>query len=187
MIITIQGGAGSGKGTIARLLAKRLGYDYYSVGDFRRNKARALNMTIEEYNLLGESDPSTDTEADDYQRKLGVEKDNFVIDGRLCFYFIPQSVRIYTYVDPDVAARRIFNDKSSQRINAQQVSSVEEQKRLNIARDESDKLRYRKHYGINDFTDPKNYDLVLDTSSDSPADVKVDRIIGFLKEKGYLN
>jgi predicted cytidylate kinase len=186
MIISLQGYAGSGKGTIARMLASRLGYNYYSVGDFRRNKAKELAISLEEYNRLGETDTSTDKDADEYQRRLGLEEDNFVIDGRLCFYFIPHSVKIYLTIDPDEAAKRVFNDKSPTRINQQCVSTLDEQKKLNISRDEGDKLRYRKHYGISDFTDPKNYDLVMNTSDDSPPEVKVERIMTFLKEEGYV-
>lgn len=183
MIITIAGPAGSGKGTVAKILAKRLGYDYYSTGDFRRMAAKKRGLTLEEFNMLGESDPSTDKDADDFQKKLGFERDNFIIDGRLGWYFIPHSVKIFLDVNDDVSAERVFNDQNnSSRINQTKTSSVMEQKELSVKRNLSDKKRYEQIYGIKNFIDPKNYDLVIDTSKISITDV-VDKIINFLNSK----
>ena len=188
MIITIQGSAGSGKGTVAKTIAKQLGYEYFSVGDYRRNRAKELGMTIEQYNKLGETDPSTDKEADEWQRQLGLTKDNFVIDCRTGFIFIPQSLKVYLTVDEDVAARRIYSDQisnNSNRINETHAKSLDEQKKLTHNRDESDRLRYKKWYGLEDITDSKHYDLHLNTSSMTASEV-VDKILSYAKAHKYL-
>ena len=167
MIITIQGTAGSGKGTIARKLCEKLDYEYYSVGDYRRKRAKELGLTIEEYNKKGETDPTTDFEADEWQKNLGLTKDNFIIDGRTGFMFIPHSIKLFLYANDDVSAQRIYDDMqkhAAQRINQQQSHSYEEQLKLNKERDKSDALRYKKWYKIDNLRDPKHYDLFIDTS-----------------------
>lgn len=179
MIITVSGLAGAGKGTVCKIVSQKLGYNYYSMGDLRRMMAKDRGMTIEEFNKLGEKESFTDNDADEYQKKLAMREDNFIMEGRLSYHFIPQSVKIFLYVDPKVAAHRIYHDKSDGRINQQKVTSVHEQERLTIERNESDIRRYRKHYGIEDFTDKKNFDLYVDTSNLS-VDQVVDRIMSYV-------
>jgi len=182
MIITIHGPAGSGKGSVAKALAEKLHYKRYSVGDFRRLKAKELGMTLEEYNNLGEKDPSTDRKADEWQKQLGFKEDNFVIDGRTCFYFIPQSVKIFLDVNDNIAAKRIFEDnkKNPNRINQKHAKTLVEQKKISMERNESDRERYARWYGIKDFRDKKHYDLYIDTSRLTIEEV-TDKVLGYLK------
>ncbi|MFH1364907.1 MAG: AAA family ATPase, partial [Candidatus Aenigmatarchaeota archaeon] len=89
MIISICGISGSGKSTISKLLAERLGYKHYSIGEIRRKMAVDRGMTLAELNKLGEKEDFTDKEVDKFQEELGKKEDNFVIDGRTSFHFIP--------------------------------------------------------------------------------------------------
>jgi len=50
MIITMSGKNGSGKGTVSKLLAEKLGYEYISIGNMKRELATAMGMTISEFN-----------------------------------------------------------------------------------------------------------------------------------------
>lgn len=159
MKITISGTPGSGKSTIAKLVAKKLGYKHYSVGEYRRKKAKEKNMTINEYNKIGEINDSTDVEADNWQKNLGKE-DNFVIDGRLSYYFIPDSVKIFLDADEKVRAKRIFNEKRSYEKFNNEKQALQSIKK----RQESDKKRYKKYYSINPFK-KQHYDYIVDTSS----------------------
>jgi cytidylate kinase len=188
MILTIQGPAGSGKGTVAKILSERLGYKKYSAGDYRRLMAKKIGMTLEEFNKLGEKESFTDEEADEWMRQLGLQEDNFVMDGRLGFHFIPNSVKIYLDVNDDVSAERIFEDNKNnpERINQTRADNVEEQKRISMERDASDIIRYRKWYGIEDFTDRRHYDIVIDTS-DLTIEQVIDKIIDYLKGKKLLS
>ena len=77
MIISISGTPGAGKSTVAPMLADKLGYKRYYMGGLRREAARKRGLTIEEYNKLGETDPSTDLEVDRYQEELGKKENNF--------------------------------------------------------------------------------------------------------------
>jgi cytidylate kinase len=52
MIITISGKAGSGKGTISKLLAEKLGYEHISIGDMKRKIAHEMGITIFQFDIL---------------------------------------------------------------------------------------------------------------------------------------
>lgn len=160
MIITISGLPGSGKSTVGKRLAKQLGYRFYSMGDLRGKMAMERGMSIDQLNKLGESEVWTDQEADEYQKKLAQTEDNFVIDGRLSWHFIPQSFKVFLTVDVEEGARRIFK---RQRPDEPPVTSVQEMAAQIRARIASDNTRYQKWYGVQ-FNDPKNYDVVINTT-----------------------
>ena len=171
MIISISGKPGAGKTTVAELLAKKLKYKSYYMGGIRRELAKKRGMTLEEYNKLGETDSSTDSEVDEYQKKLGKIEDNFVIQGRTSFKFIPQSFKVYLDVDDDVAIARIWQDiqKNPEQRNEASTSLADVRKNFK-KRMQSDKKRYMKYYGF-DCYDQRHYNLVIDTTHQTPEDV----------------
>ncbi|MBN1274930.1 cytidylate kinase family protein [Candidatus Woesearchaeota archaeon] len=176
MIISISGPPGSGKSTAAQLIAKRLGYKRYYMGGLRREAARKRGMTIEEYNKLGETDPSTDLEVDEYQERLGREEDDFVIEGRTSFRCIPHSFKVYIDVRPEVGARRLLDDPSKgEQRNQQSPSTLREAMENVKSIMASDKKRYQQYYGT-DCYDHGHYDYVIDSSGLTPGQV-ADRII----------
>ncbi|MBU1148708.1 cytidylate kinase family protein [Patescibacteria group bacterium] len=167
MIIAISGQPGSGKTTVAKLLAAEFGLKDYYMGGIRRQMAKKRGMTLEEYNQLGEKEDFTDKEVDDYQKKLGETEDNFVIQGRTSYFCIPQAIKIFLEVNSEEGARRIFGhlkEKAEERNEGRDLDSVEAVLRSNQARMKSDKARYQKWYGCDPF-DPKHYDYVLDTTN----------------------
>lgn len=171
MIITISGHPGSGKGTVGKMLAKKLGYRYFSIGDMRRAMARERGMTLQEFNVLGERQDFTDTDVDRWQAKLGRMKDNLVVEGRTSFHFIPHSIKLFFAADLAVAAKRIFADTAHARqFEATKryttVAELEHGLRHRIA---SDSRRYQKYYGLNIFK-KSNYDLWVDTTKQRPID-----------------
>jgi len=180
MRITLAGTPGSGKSTVAKAIAKKLGYNYFSGGDMRGKLAIKLGITIDELNKKGETDPSTDKETDDYIKELGEKEDNFVIDARTAWHFVPKSFKIFLKVSPEVAAKRIFENSKEKgaREDEKQYESEEEVLRIITERQKSDKLRYQKWYRI-DTTQEKNYDLVLDTT-DMTAEQAIEEILNKL-------
>jgi cytidylate kinase len=189
MIITISGHPGSGKGTVGKLLAKKLRYKYYSIGAMRREMARELGMTLQEFNVLGERKAFTDKEIDAWQAKLGRMQDNIIIEGRTSFYFIPHSVKLFFAVDLDEAARRIFHDTAHTRLfeASKRYTTPQQLKHGLRHRIASDTRRYKKYYGLNIFQ-KKHYDLWIDTTDQTPEQT-LKQIIQFLakisKEKSF--
>src|SRR3989338_808503 len=104
MRITISGKAGSGKSTVAKLLSEKLGLKHYSIGDLMRVMAVERGLTLVGLNKLAETDKSIDFELDNKLKELGKAKDNFVVDGRLTAFFIPDA-EIKVFLDADDKVR----------------------------------------------------------------------------------
>lgn len=176
MIITLTGLPGAGKSTIAELLSERLKRPWYSMGDLRGKMARERGMSIDELNALGETHAFTDQEVDEYQKGLGQKKDDLILEGRLSWFFIPSSFKIFLDVDADEAAKRIFEAaKKGLRKDEKPYASVAEVKERVAARVQSDMRRYKKYYGVN-YLDRSNYDLVINTTHLSPDEI-ISRIL----------
>lgn len=165
MIISISGAEGAGKSTIAKMLAEKLGWPRYYIGGIRREKARERGLTLEEYNKLGETDPSTDVEVDEYQKKLGETEDNFIIEGRTSWYFIPQSFKIFLDVSFEEGARRILGalQKDDSRNEGKNLKTYVDVLDSLKSRRESDKIRYAKYFKV-DIFDLNHYDFRLETT-----------------------
>jgi len=165
MIISFSGNAGSGKSTLAKKLAKELNWPRYYIGGLRRAKARERGMTLAEYNKLGETDISTDKEVDEHQKELGKKEDDFIIEGRTSWHFIPHSLKIYIHVDHEEGAKRIFKDlEETERNEDSNLDSIEAVIKSNRRREESDNKRYLEYYNIKAY-DKDNYDFILDTTT----------------------
>lgn len=186
MIISISGDPGSGKSTLAQALAKKLKYKRYYMGGIRRDLAKKKKMTLAEYNKYGETHPETDLELDNYQTKLGQTKNNFVIEGRTSWYFIPQSVKIYVKCGLKEAAKRIYQDslKNKKRNEDKNLNSEKAVYQSILKRIQSDKMRYKKYYGF-DAYDTKNYDYVIDSTKLTKQEVlnrALDYLANFIKQ-----
>src|SRR3989338_7586895 len=175
MIITISGLPGSGKSTIGKMLATKLGYKFYSIGDLRGKMALERGMTIDELNKLGEREQWTDRKVDTYLEKLSSTEDNCIIDGRLAFHFVPQAFKIFLTIDPRVAAERVLKNP---RPDEPKVKNAKELEKIMANRVKRDELRYKKYYKV-DFQDKRHYNLVLDTTNLTPSRI-IEKILKFL-------
>lgn len=173
MIITISGDIGSGKSTAGRQLMKMLNYQYLSTGAIQRKIAEEMNMTTLELNLLSETDPSIDKKIDSYTRALSQSKENYIVDSRLAWYFIPASYKVFLSCSEEIAAKRIFHDHN--RVSDEESASEQQLLKKIIDRRQSEKRRFLSKYGI-DFEDHSNYDMILDTGYFLP-EVVVDLIL----------
>lgn len=180
MIITISGQAGSGKSTVAKILASKLGMKHYGMGEMRRKMAEEKGITLSELNKLGEKEAFTDEQVDEFQKELGKKEDNFVVDGRLSWYFIPNSVKIYLKAFLDERAKRVFFDERK----IEKFKRIEETKKALLEREKSDVRRYKKYYGV-DISDINHYDLVTDTTKLRAEQIVeiIETMVSFLKNK----
>ena len=168
MIISLGGNQGSGKSTLAKQLAEALGWPRYSMGKLHRDMAASKGMTLAEHNQLAESDPNIDLEVDKYQEKLGKTEDNFIIEGRTSWHFIPHSLKLFVHVDEEVGAKRIL---AANREGEDKSMDTLENVLLSLKnRKNNERKRYLDFFGI-DVYDPKNYDYVLDTTNMTPGEV----------------
>ena len=167
MRITISGKAGTGKSTVAKLLSERLNLKHYSIGDLMRAMASEKKMSLLELNKLAENDKSIDFELDEKLKELGKTKDNFIVDGRLTAFFIPNAdFKIFLEADDKVRAERILKD------NRQHEKSQNIKEAISIIRkrEESEKKRYKRYYGV-DYTDKRLYNFVIETTNLMPNEV----------------
>jgi cytidylate kinase len=177
VIITISGRPGSGKSVVAERVAAALGILHVSAGDFMREMAEERGISILELSRLAQDSNSIDREIDARTVRMATENGDFVMDARLGWHFIPESVKVFLEVSLEEAARRVFEagrgaERENVDLRATQIA-IE-------ARSESERMRYLQYYGL-DYADYDHYDLVQDTSSLSIDDV-VDAIVDHAKK-----
>ncbi len=166
MILSIGGVPGSGKTSVAHILSQRLSLTFYSMGGLRAQMAIERGLTIDQLNTLGEQDKTTDTSVDDYQKELGQSSDNFIVEGRLSWFFIPHSFKIFLHCDPLESAKRIYQARQNtdDRSDEPAYETIEQTRDALDRRMASDRLRYETYYGVN-YQDTRHYDLVIDTTN----------------------
>jgi len=166
-IITIAGTLGSGKSSTAKKVAMLLNYKRASTGDFMRSIAEERKLTLNELSKHAEIDESIDIALDNYNKEVGEQKE-IVLDSRLGWYFIPDAFKVFLNLKPAIAAVRILKDLESNPNRSNEdhngFDSIESITTSIEKRLKSERKRYRDLYKISDHTDPKNFDLVIDTS-----------------------
>jgi CMP/dCMP kinase len=174
MKITFSGTPASGKSSIAKLLAEKLGYKHYSMGDLQREIAKQKKITITELGILQSKDKTIDLMIDEKQRNLGLNEDNFVLDSRLSAKFINNSIKIFIDADPIIRASRRFNEKRE----GENFDDLDKAIENMVLREKINQERFIKYYDF-DFLDMSNYDLIIDTSNLTIKEA-VDKIIEFV-------
>lgn len=169
MIITMSGKAGSGKGTVSKLLAEKLGYNHISIGNMKRELATAMGLTISEFNVLWElpeNKESFDIKYEEYQKNLNLDS-AIILDSRLGFYCQPKAFKVYLDVSDEEAAKRIFGDK--ERVG-DAYTSLQAVQDATKKRNQDDIDRYKELYNI-DLSDTANFDLIVDTDKKTPQHI----------------
>ena len=159
-MITVTGELGSGKSTIAKLIAKKEKIKYYSTGEILRKIADKMNMSILEINKYAENNKSIDGDIDAFTIDLGKSLESFIMDSRMAWHFIPDSFKVLLTVDSKVAAQRII--MQTNRMSESYIDIEAAEKNL-LERKNSELKRFIDLYGVN-YTDKNNFDLILDTT-----------------------
>ncbi|HSV05855.1 MAG TPA: nucleoside monophosphate kinase [Candidatus Binatus sp.] len=164
MLITISGLPGSGKTTVAQLVARTLGLEHVYAGDIFRKQAEAQGLTLEEYQRRAETDHSIDRALDDQMRSRAA-RGNAVLEGRLAAFMAEAAgqTALRVFLDAPEPIRAV-------RIAGREGGGTSERLREIQAREASDARRYRVIYGV-DYHDPAHYDLVLHSDGRSPEEL----------------
>ncbi|MBN2101749.1 MAG: cytidylate kinase family protein [Candidatus Aenigmarchaeota archaeon] len=180
MIITITGLAASGKSSVAKLLAKKIGFGHYSAGDAQREVALEKEMTISELGDLESKDDSIDRMIDERLEAVGKSKKNFVVDAWLGACFIPHAVKIFLEADIKTRVERRLGHKREE----ESFEDFNEARGTMEQREETNRKRWLKFYNF-DYTDRKNYDYTIKTDELNQKQI-ADKIITILKKDGRL-
>ena len=88
MKIIIGGPPGAGKSTVAREVARRLGYRFYSSGGFFRDLAKEKGFDVNDFQEYAKQHPEIDDMVDNKTKELGEKEDNFVLEGHIGVFFV---------------------------------------------------------------------------------------------------
>ena len=166
MQIAFSGRLGSGKSTVCAILKDKYGYEIYSTGTVQRKVAEEMGISTLELNERMTKDPTLDHIIDDAVVKLSREKAGaqIVYDSRMAWHFAENTFKVYMYVDPTVAAKRVFN---ADRGDVEKYTNVEDALNQLTARSMEENKRFKKIYNVDNF-DYNNYNLIIDSTSATP-------------------
>ncbi len=166
VLVTVAGQIGGGKTEVCRQIQERTGWRLISAGGILRRMAVERGMSLLDLNEYAKMDVSVDREIDGYLASLIDSPVSLVIDSRLAWHFIPDSIKVYLIVDQSTAAERVFKaDRTDEDHASLAIACANNNQRQRLERE-----RFLSLYGVDParFT---NYDLVIDSTTASPAEV----------------
>jgi len=176
MIITISGLHGTGKSTIAKIIAEKLDLQYYSTGQAFRDLAKEMNMTLEEFTKYVERNPEIDKKLDDKINQIA-QQGNIIIDSQLSGYILQSSADFKILLTCSLETRV---KRMAERDNTDYEQKLKETK----LRENSELERFKMLYDI-DLGDEEDlnkiYDLIINTETLTIEEI-VRKILANLKE-----
>jgi len=160
ILILISGPHGSGKTTIARRIAEKLGLRYLSSGEIFRKKAKEMGMSLVEFTKYVEKNPEIDYEIDNITKEE-IRRGNVVFDSQLAYYFAKEvddpsiiKISIMIYASFEERVRRLMK---------REKLSYEEASRDITIREKSEQARFKRLYGV-ELWNLDDFDVVINTS-----------------------
>ena len=157
--VAISGDPGSGKSAISTALAQRLGLSRVGAGDLHRSIAKELGLSTLQLNLY-EEDNAVDRRVVSMLEDIAESGERVVVDARLAWNILRGSLKVHLIVDPEVAARRIFQSRLD---SVERYSTFAETIEGLAERSRRERQRFKALYKV-DLSRLRNYDLVIDTS-----------------------
>ena len=150
-----------------------------TIAKLKKSKIDLRNFNIEQANNLEgfkKIRKIVDTLIDQGMAQKGIEinkeekpDDIWIIDSRLAFHNIPEAFSVRLTSKPEVAGKRLFDDKTRGKED-NKYKSVEEAIQARERRRLGENERYLRRYGV-DLDDEDNYDLIIDTSYSTVDDI----------------
>lgn len=153
VIVTIDGMAATGKGTLAEFIAQKMDLEHFSASDVFYQVAEERGL--EDHELSEEAEKEIDLEIDRRTLERALKQD-CVVEGRIPSHVVGDysDFKIKIVADPEERAERLAKREE-----------LDEDEALEIVqkRDREDSRRYREYYGLNT-GDKEIYDLILDNT-----------------------
>ena len=155
MRITISGLPGSGTTSLTYHLAEIHRFDVISAGEVFRQMAKERELSLADFGIFCEEDPSVDKLIDERQREIVLLNSHIIAEGRLSGWMIPEAdLKIWLKASLECRVMRIFD---RDRFSDPQVAMQETKDREGC-----EALRYKQYYDI-DIGSLSPYHLVLDS------------------------
>jgi len=159
--ITISGKICTGKTTLLKELANKLKWPTFMTGQFFRDYVKKNELNLDQ----AEEQNETLTKKIDFQvRDMIYSPGNLIVDGWMSGIMskgLPNVLKILLVCNDEIRYKRFANRENI---------TIDEAK---IRVEERQKIWFKKLekiYERNDFIDPKNYDLIIDTSNMTSKD-----------------
>jgi cytidylate kinase len=172
IVICISGMTGSGKSTVAKKLADKYGFDYFSGGNALKVLAQEEGYdsdvtgwweTAEGLRFLQQrmGDPAFDRKIDEKLLELA-EQGNVVLDSWTMPWLLKDGFKIWLEASPQVRAKRVVTRDDI---------SIEEAIKAMKEKDEKTRQIYNRLYGFDLGHDLSPFNLVLVTDELDPDEV----------------
>ncbi|MCS7112281.1 MAG: AAA family ATPase [Ignisphaera sp.] len=156
------GPPGSGKTTIAKMLAERLSLRHISIGMLFRDIAIKRGISLLELSRLAQQDPSIDYELDSLAKREA-EKGGVVIDGHAAPWLLKELAHLRIAVTASI-------DTRLRRLAERDRKSIDEVLHETLSREQMERERFMRIYGI-DISNYADFDLVINSERFSPSEI----------------
>jgi CMP/dCMP kinase len=152
--IIIAGDIGTGTSTLAKGLAEKLNWKYFSAGDFFREYHKNHNIPL--WNKAAIPDTIDRKVDDDFLNKLH-KSERIIIESHYSGWFakdLAYVLKILLVADKEVSSKRILERQHTHTETLEEI----EKRRIQL------KEKFKKLYSEEDYENPKIFDLVVDTT-----------------------
>jgi cytidylate kinase len=164
-IVTVAGHIGSGKTEVCRRLNQITGWEVVSAGAILRKMAIEHGMSVLEFNEYAKSHANIDRDIDAYISSFRDRVEPVIVDSRLAWHFLPNSLKVFLVVEPAIAAQRVFTATRPDENHASIATAgteIAERQRI-------ERQRFMQLYSL-DCDTWRNYNVVIDTSHALPQE-----------------
>ncbi len=172
MRIAISSKSGCGNTTVTKMVSEKLGYKM--INFTFRQMAEERNMDFKSFCALAEGNDDIDRELDRRQVEMAMGEENCVLGSRLAIWMLKDAdFKVYLKASEKTRAERIYKREGG---------SFADRYKETQDRDKRDSARYLRIYGINNDGYESIADLIIDTDSRRPEEIR-DLIISEAEKK----